>query len=181
MKNTSRFFLVFLFLAAGVLLRLVPHPWNFTPIGAMALLGGAKLGRRPLLAFGIPLGALFLGDLLLELVTGWGFHSGMPVVYGSFAASVVIGLVVGRHGSSPRAIFGGAGASAVLFYLTTNFWMWTVSELYPPTLGGLVACYLAALPFLAWQLAGDIVFAGIFFGAWTWIETRLASDRPLAP
>src|SRR5688500_13083380 len=35
-------------IVAAAALRLVPHPPNFTPIGAMALFSGAYLGRRAL-------------------------------------------------------------------------------------------------------------------------------------
>ncbi|MGH9677384.1 MAG: DUF6580 family putative transport protein, partial [Candidatus Acidiferrum sp.] len=35
-------------------LRVAPHPWNFTPIGAMAIFAGATIGNRRL-AFFVPL------------------------------------------------------------------------------------------------------------------------------
>src|SRR5260221_80719 len=51
--------LVLIVLAAA--LRIAPHPWNFTPVGAMALFSGAVLKDRRL-AFLFPLVALFAGD-----------------------------------------------------------------------------------------------------------------------
>ena len=66
-------------------LRLVPHPPNFTPIGAMALFSGAYLGRRGAIALVAPLGALLLSDLVL------GFYRGMATVYFSVALIVLIG------------------------------------------------------------------------------------------
>ena len=71
-------------------LRLVPHWPNFTPIGAMALFGGAYFGRRAL-AFAAPLGALLLSDLIL------GFHAGMPFVYGSVALIVLLGWAIANR------------------------------------------------------------------------------------
>src|SRR5258707_2067648 len=58
--------LVLIVLAAA--LRIAPHPWNFTPVCAMALFSGSLLKDRRLTFF-FPLVALFLGDILL------GFHN----------------------------------------------------------------------------------------------------------
>lgn len=76
--------LAFILIAA---LRVAPHPWNFTPIGAMALFSGAVLKDRRL-AFGFPLLALFAGDLF----TGLYNYRLMLIVYASFALSVAIGF-----------------------------------------------------------------------------------------
>ena len=66
-------------------LRIAPHPWNFTPVGAMALFSGALLKDRRL-AFLFPLVALFVGDVFI------GFHKLLPIVYASFLINVAIGL-----------------------------------------------------------------------------------------
>jgi len=71
--------LVLIVLAAA--LRITPHPWNFTPVGAMALFSGAVLKDRRL-AFLLPLLALFIGDTFI------GFHKLMLVVYASFLLNV---------------------------------------------------------------------------------------------
>ena len=67
-------------------LRIAPHPWNFTPVGAMALFSGALIKDRRL-AFAFPLLALFAGDLFI------GFYKLglMLMVYASFLLSVSIG------------------------------------------------------------------------------------------
>ncbi len=79
-----------LLLALGIValaaaLRIAPHPWNFTPVGAMALFSGAVIKNRRL-AFVVPLLALFLGDIFI------GFHKLIPIVYASFLLSVAIGF-----------------------------------------------------------------------------------------
>src|SRR4029077_17486795 len=82
--------LVLILLAAA--LRIAPHPWNFTPVGAMALFSGAVLKDRRL-AFLFPLLTLFLGDIFI------GFHKLMFVVYASFLINVAIGLWLRNHRS----------------------------------------------------------------------------------
>src|SRR5690349_19500842 len=88
--NRARLFAILLAILAAAALRLVPHPPNFTPIGAMALFSGAYLGRNGL-AFAAPLGALLLSDLVL------GFYPGMGFVYAATAAAVLVGWAIGRR------------------------------------------------------------------------------------
>ena len=154
--------------------RLVPHPPNFTPIGAMALFSGAYLGRRGVIAFAAPLGALLLSDLVL------GFYRGMPTVYFSVALVVIIGWLSLRR-TSPLRIGAAAIASSVLFFVVTNFGMWLSSGFYPRTLAGLEACYVAAIPFFQNTVAGDLFYATLLFGGWKVAETLLPRLRAGEP
>jgi hypothetical protein len=168
------------FAAALILLaalsRLLPHPPNFTPIGAMALFGAAYFNRR-WLALAIPFGALFLSDLLINNILyrefypqfTW-FTSGW--IYGAFALVMLLGLaVLRRRVSAPRLLAGSLGAS-LLFYLVTNFAVWAQGGMYPPTWEGLMLCYAAGLPFLGNTLAGDLFFTGVLFGTYAWVSNR---------
>ena len=68
-------------IAAAAALRLLPHPSNFTPIGALALFAGAHFDDKRW-AFVLPLAAMLLSDAVI------GFHVQMPIVYGTFALVV---------------------------------------------------------------------------------------------
>jgi hypothetical protein len=140
----------------AAVLRLVPHPPNFTPIGAMALFSGAYLGRK-LLAFVAPLGALLLSDLVL------GFYHGQATVYFSVALIVMLGMLALQR-RSPIRVGAAAVASSVLFFVITNFGMWAFSGFYPRTMAGPEACYVAAIPFFQNTLAGDLFYATLLFG-----------------
>src|SRR3954463_13500030 len=93
--NHSRLLALLSAILGAAALRLIPHPPNFTPIGAMALFSGAYLGRR-WLAFAAPLGALMLSDAVI------GFYQHMEVVYLSFALIVLLGWVALKHRSPLR-------------------------------------------------------------------------------
>jgi hypothetical protein len=155
---------------AAAALRLVPHPPNFTPIGAMALFSGAYLGRRGAVALVAPLGALFLSDLVL------GFYRGMPTVYFSVALIVIIGWMALRR-VSPIRVGGASIASSVLFFVLTNFGMWLSSGFYPRTLAGLEACYIAAIPFFQNTVAGDLFYAAVLFGGFALLERTVPALR----
>jgi len=148
-------------------LRIAPHPWNFTPVGAMAIFSGAILrGRR--LAFLFPLLALFAGDIFI------GFHKLMPIVYASFLASVAIGLLLRKHRTVPRVGLATL-AGAIQFFLVTNFAVWAFGLTYPHTTAGLLTCYIAGVPFFWNTLAGDAVYAILLFGGFALAE-RLLPD-----
>ena len=157
---SSRFVVCATMIVGAVAFRLVPHPPNFTPVGAMALFGGACFTDRRL-ALLFPLAVLFLSDLVL------GLHVLVPVVYGSFALSALLG----RWLRSRRTIVFTAAATlagSVQFFVVTNFASWWV--FYPHTAEGLVECYIAAVPYFRNTLLGDAVFATVLFGGLTLAE-----------
>jgi hypothetical protein len=164
MKSSRLLFLIAVVVAA-IVARLIPHPFNFTPVGAAALFAGATL-RRKWMAFLVPLAAMLVSDAVI------GFHSGMPVIYGCFAAIVCIGFALQSRTRSALAVVGGAVSAATLFYIVTNFYVWASSALYPHTFAGLVTCYVAAIPFYGNQLAGDAIYTAVLFGGLAFAESR---------
>jgi hypothetical protein len=167
--NHSRLFAVLTAVLVAAALRLVPHPPNFTPIGAMALFSGAYLADRRL-AFAVPLAAMLLSDAVL------GFHTGMPFVYGSVALIVLLGWSGLKRVTSMRVV-GAALVSSVLFFVVTNFGTWAVSGMYPLTAAGLAACYVAAIPFFQNTMVGDLFYAGLLFGGFALLERALPVIR----
>jgi hypothetical protein len=151
---------VMIILAAVV--RIIPHPWNFTPIGAMALFSGAMFRDRRA-AFLFPLVALFAGDLFI------GLHRLIPVVYASFLLSVLIGTWLANRRSILR-IGGAVFLGALQFFLVTNFAVWQLFGTYPHTPAGLAACYIAGLPLFGNTLSGDALYATLFFGTFALAE-----------
>src|SRR6266852_2335382 len=146
----------------ATVLRIIPHPWNFTPIGAMAIFSGAMFRDRRV-AFLFPLVALFAGDLFV------GLHRLMPVVYASFLLSVFIGTWL-AHRRGVLRIGGAVFLGALQFFLVTNFAVWQLFGTYPHTPAGLAACYLAGLPLFGNTLAGDAVYSTLFFGTFALAE-----------
>jgi len=158
---------------AAAALRLLPHPMNFAPVGALALFGGASF-RSKRMALALPLVSLIAGDIFI------GFHRLMPYVYASFLVSVAIGFWVRRSRSVVR-IGAGVLAGAIQFFLVTNFALWAASiGAYPRTPAGLVACYLAGIPDFWNALTGDAFYAAVLFGGLALIEHGFPSLRDRA-
>jgi len=148
-------------LAIALAGRLLPHPPNFTPIGALALFAGIYLAQKSRWALLLPLAVMFLADLAI------GFYDTklMLVVYGSFLFYGVFGLLI-KDKKNLGTIALATLAGSFLFYLFTNFAVWAFSPLYAPTLQGLMLSYTMALPFLKYTLLGDLFFVGMFVGAY---------------
>jgi len=159
----SRFFLVFLLviIAISIATRLLPHPPNFTPIAALALFAGVYASRISKWYLLLPLGAMLLSDLFI------GFYEWkiMALVYASFLIIAVSGLLIRKYKNFGTVVLGSLG-SAILFYLTTNFAVWAFTGMYAPTFEGLMLSYSMALPFFKFTIAGNLVYAGLFFGAY---------------
>jgi hypothetical protein len=171
--NHSRLIALLAAIVIAATLRLVPHPANFTPIGAMALFSGAYLGRRGF-AFVAPLGAMLLSDMVL------GFYSGFWITYVAVALIVLIGWLALQSVSVLR-VGSAAIASSVLFFLVSNFGTWALSGMYSHTFAGLSACYVAAIPFFQNTVAGDLFYAALLFGGFRIAELLLPRLRAGTP
>lgn len=163
----------FIFLTSAIVLvavsRLFPHISNFTPVAAMALFGGAYFSDKRM-AILIPLITMFLSDVGLELLTGWGFHDTMVYVYIAFILTSIIGIQVGRK-TTILSIAGGSLAASVLFFIITNFGVWAAAG-FQGGIMGLNTTYLLGIPFFVPTLAGDLFFNAILFGAFYLAQVR---------
>ncbi|MEM9836894.1 MAG: DUF6580 family putative transport protein [Bacteroidota bacterium] len=167
----------FIFVAAAS--RLVPHPPNFTPLGAMALFGTVTLASR-WLAILLPFIALYISDLVINNVLyaeyhesfTWGFSTS---TYLGFLAVIGLGLFALRgKGFNASRIAGVTIVGTVVFYLITNFFSWYVDpfNMYADNAAGLLASYTAAIPFFLNSLMGDCFFTFVLFGGYAFYQSR---------
>jgi hypothetical protein len=158
--------------------RLLPHPPNMTSVTAVALFGGAYFSNR-WLAFLVPLAALLLSDVALGIYWSWSimaFQPHMEVQYLTFALIVAMGLGL-RGRLTPGRVAGATLASAIVFFALTNLGEWFFQPLYPKTLAGFIACYVAAIPFFGNTLIGDAVYTVLLFGGFHLLESRFMALR----
>lgn len=163
----------FIFIISAIFIvaasRLFPHIPNFTPLAAMALFGGVYLSDKRL-AFIVPLLALFISDVALQLLFGWGFHNTMIYVYLGFILTSFIGILVKRN-TSVLSVTAGSMISSILFFIITNFGVWAASG-YQMGLAGLETTYMLGIPFFAPSLIGDLFFNGVLFGAFYLAQSK---------
>jgi hypothetical protein len=170
-----RFALLFILLAA--LTRLLPHPHNVTPIAAIGLFGAAYFERK-WLAFLVPFAALFLSDLFINNVIYSQLYGGKFVwitsvwIYAAFALVTLLGYLALRGQVSAGRVLTASLVGSLIFFGITNFSVWAESGMYPHTAAGLLACYIAGLPFLGNTLLGDLFFCALMFGVYEWMARR---------
>jgi hypothetical protein len=129
-----------------VLSRFIPHPPNFSPIAAIALLS-SKGFRSRWIVFLIPIASLFLSDLFL------GLHATIPFVYISFVLIVLLGFSVKKIDLVTVLL------SSSIFFLVSNFGVWFLH--YPLSIEGFLQCYTLALPFFLNTIFGDLVYSAL--------------------
>ena len=128
--------------------RFIPHPPNFTSLLALSFYVPALLGTRF-----IP--ALMLSFILTDIVIG--FHNTTFFTWGSV---LVIGLMSNYFTNSILKRLSGALIGALIFFIITNFGVWSIGS-YGYTLEGLIICFTLAIPFFSYSLISTFVFSAI--------------------
>lgn len=141
--------------AFGVLARILPHPVNFAPVGALGLLAIAYLPKRTGLL--VPLLIMFFSDFFI----GW--HETMLFTWGSYMLIGLAGYWVLKK-TKKRSVLALSGpVAAVIFFVVSNFGVWTMGTMYAHSWQGFVRCYEMALPFFTNTLLSDTGFTlGLF-------------------
>ena len=184
MNSSVRRILVFAALiAVGAIGRLVflAIP-NFSPAAAVAIFAGFYFAKRRT-AILVPLGAMLISNLWLNSYRTW---SEMAVVYGAFIFPVLLShslrrMKAGRPSLTAMRLATCAVLPSMFFFVTTNFAVWVFSGFYAHTLAGLATCYVQAIPFYGYTLAGDLIFSAALFGAYyaSAIKIGRPATRPI--
>jgi hypothetical protein len=159
----------YLLLLLAVLSRLAlaatPHPewFNFTAVGGALLYFGARRSWREMLA---PLAVLMATDYFL---TVYAYHysfrwEGYVPTWAWYVAAMALGQILLRTRTTVVRVVAGALLGPTSFFLLSNYAVWAGSGMYPKTLGGLGACFVAALPFYRNDLISTALVAGLAFG-----------------
>ena len=144
MINKNVFVVSLIFFA--ILSRFLPHPPNFTPIAAIALLSSKGFTNR-WVVFLIPIVSLLISDLFI------GLHATIPFVYISFILIALLGMYVKKINIVSVLL------SSTIFFLVSNFGVWLLY--YPISVEGVVQCYTLALPFFLNTVLGDLVYGAL--------------------
>ena len=175
-----RFIILLLIVALMGFFRIISHKLNlgaianFTPIGAMALFGGAYF-KGYTKAYSFPIITLFLSDIILMQVFYSDHASGLLYkgwywTYLAFALMVIIGRYINKV--TIKSFLISAVSAALIHWLISDFGVWygggtniATGKLYPPTFSGLIECYIMAIPFMKNMLLGNLIYGAILFGS----------------
>ena len=163
------------FLAIGIIVlavvsRLIPHPYNFAPFGAIALFSGAMIGNRYLAMAAPCIAAWLSGVILNNTVYQSMFTEFTWVDYNifwqclSYVLTSWLGMTFLSSKNSALKLGLSAVASSLIFFLISNFGYWASGLFYAKDGMGLIRCYFNALPFYGASLAGDLLYTMAMFG-----------------
>lgn len=162
---------------AAVACRFLPLPPNFTPMMALALFGTAYFSQQKW-AFLLPVGLWWMSDLVLNNTVyaayneGFFFFAGYQVwSFLAIALIVLAGKGLLKEINNKNILVSGL-AAAVVFFLVSNFGVWAFNPAYPQNIGGLIASYIAGIPFFTYNLVGNVVFLGIMVYGTEYIASR---------
>lgn len=184
MKNklNIHFSVLIVLIVLAAFSRIIPHPFNFSPLGAIGLFGAAHFQKK-WQAFFVPLAAIWLSDLFINNILyaqhyakfTW-FYGGFYWIYGTYSLVVLAGFFIFKKITLPRIILGSL-ASTAIFFLVTNFICWPGSSVYPQNFGGLMSCYAAGIPFLKGTLLGDLFYSTALFGLFALAQKNYSALR----
>ena len=172
MKNRSIVIdvvVVFILVVLAAATRLLPHAPGFVAVTGASMFAGWYL-RRGSIAYLIPLIVLSLSDLVIG--------SYQPLLMSTVYLVAVVPVLLGRlmRGNvTPLRLAASAICCSVVSLLTINFMVWLTSAWYAKTLTGLCQCYLAALPFFKYRMAGDVCYVAVIFGVYALVAHRWPS------
>ncbi|HEY3251040.1 MAG TPA: DUF6580 family putative transport protein [Ignavibacteria bacterium] len=161
MTNFITAILLILFAAFA---RLLPHPENFAPVAAAALFAGFYLNKKYALI--VPIAAAVLSDIFI------GFYPYVLWVYGTYAVIALIGLAMKGSFNNTKGIkkagivCGTTVFSSIVFFLITNFGVWTSGLFYEMSFKGLMDSYIAAIPFFRMTILADVVYITVMIGVY---------------
>ena len=143
MKQIYYFLGIFFALAIS---RFIPHPPNFTSLIALSFYVPVLFGIRYM---PVVLISFVITDLII------GFHATLFFTWGSV---ILIGLISKFFATSLLKRLGGALSGACVFFLVTNFGVWSAGS-YGYNLEGFIACYTLALPFFGYSAISTLIFS----------------------
>ncbi|TGK30115.1 hypothetical protein EHQ05_03915 [Leptospira yasudae] len=163
----------------GVLLsgisRFLPHPSNFTSVGAMTVYSGARVQGWK--AFAYPMFMMLVTDFILSKIHGFDwFYEGLPVVYCSLLVNVFLGRIFLKNNDKLVSVAAVSLLASVQFFILSNFSVWAFSSLYPKTSVGLLTCYIAAIPYFGGTLLGNIIYTPVLFGVLDRVELKVKAN-----
>ena len=138
---------------------------NFAPLAALALCGGAYFPSR--LKFTVPLGTLFISDLILN----YHYHASlidahMLSRYVALALVGFIGLAL-QHRASLKTLLPASIVGSTIFYLVTNAFSWLSDPGYAKTFAGLIQALTVGLPQYSatptWMFFRNSLLSDVFF------------------
>jgi hypothetical protein len=153
---------------------------TFTPIGAMALFGGAYFNKN-IKAYLFPVITLWLGDIMLNRVSYYHewrfFYEDFYWTYGAFALMVFVGQRMIKKVTVKNVVLTSLVATLIHWIGTSPGCFTIANSIYPKTWAGYWTSLIAAIPYERNFLIGTLAYSGILFGLFELLQKRYSGLR----
>ena len=180
--------LIIALVAIGIIGRLIPHPPNFTPIIAIALLA-SHLFKNKWIIILPSLMAMWISDLIINNYLYGGYHDSLVIfspsflwVYAPIICIALLGTVLIKKVKISNIALSSISGS-LIFFLVSNFGVWisgtisidgVLTPMFSKSLSGLITCYTVALPYFGNQLVGDLLYSATLFSSYSFALSKKA-------
>lgn len=180
-KLNNNFWLITGLILAAVIFRIIPHPFNITPMIAVALFAGAKFQDKKW-AILIPVVSLFISDAILSYTNHYELlHSTIFFTYGSILLIIFLGGLLNSGKLNIGKTIGLSLVSSLIFFIVSNFGVWLFGNLYTLDISGLTKCFVLAIPFNKFSWLGDLFFVFALFGIYEIVANKkLSTSKDIA-
>ena len=180
-KLNNNFWLITGLILAAVIFRIIPHPFNITPLIAVALFAGAKFQDKKW-AIIIPVVSLFISDAILSYINHYELlHSTILFTYGSILLIILVGRLLNSEKLNIGKTIELSLVSSLIFFVISNLGVWLFGNLYTLNMEGLIKCYVMAIPFNKFSWAGDLFFVFVLFGIYELVSNKgLSTSKDIA-
>lgn len=155
--------------------RLIPHPYNFSPVGSIFLMAPIIFSdkRWSLIVSIIP---LFISDVLINKL----IYKSENLMYEGFLWIYISYIFIwlysykmeNRHNLLTKSFIG-----SLIFFFTTNAFCWIGNPIYSKGMIGLIESCVAGIPFYWNSLAGFVFYSLLISFTVNFIEGKIYNSK----
>ncbi|MFC0775949.1 DUF6580 family putative transport protein [Terrimonas alba] len=182
-KINPRFIILLLLMIAAAAMRIpgaatLSPLSNFTPIGAMAIFGGAYF-QKNWKAYAFPLLTLLASDIVINTVVHQGkfgiMYSGWYWTYAAFALMVLTGKILLKKITIKNIVIASIATVFIHWIVTSPACILLEGSMYPKNWAGYYTSLVAAIPYERNFLIGTLLYSGVMFGVFEWMKMKYHS------
>lgn len=166
MLNSEKLAILLVLVGAGS--RLLHLPPNIAAVTGVTIFAGFAI-RNVWLALLVPIAAMALADVVL----GW--YNEAVFTYVGMAAGVFLARAL-LHPLTPVRLIGTTFLASLVFFILSNLGVF-VSGYYGYSFEGLIACYVAAIPFWQNSLIADFTSTALVFAIYLALTRAIPSVK----
>jgi len=155
--------------------RLIPHPYNFSPIGSIFLMSPIIFSNKKWALF-ISIIPLFISDILIGKL----IYNSKNLIYDGFIwiyLSYLLIWLYSMFNNQKQSVLFKSVIASLIFFFVTNAACWYGNPMYQQNVFGLIESYVLGIPFYWNTVAGFVFYSLILSLAVNFIEKKIYNPK----